>query len=64
MSRRKWNAREHLSAMQALEAELNAPEMLRAIADECEAARPLSQIRELHGDDWMDEEQADWEAGE
>lgn len=64
MSRRAWNAREQLSAMQALEAELNSPETRAMVADEQERSKPENRIRQLHGDDWMDEEQADWEEGE
>lgn len=48
----------------SLEDELSSPEMLATIADEQERSRPENRIKELHGDDWMAEEQADWEAGE
>lgn len=65
MARGKWNAREHISAIRAVEDELNTPEMRRAIAEEIASQHdPLSRVRELHGEHWMDEEQKDWEEDE
>lgn len=61
--RGKWNAREHLSHLAALEAELNSPETRRMVAEENERAKPMNVLRREHGEDWLDEEQADWEEG-
>lgn len=64
MSKRRWNGREQLGFIRALEEELNDPEMLRTVAEETDRSQPLNRIRELHGASSMDPEQADLEADE
>jgi hypothetical protein len=52
-----------MSFLRDLEEQLSSYETRAMVAEELRRMMPQRVVEATHGEDWMDEEQADWEEG-